>query len=104
MMVQADEIARLRTAARFIGTSQALPTVAEQIVINGGKPWWALTGSNRRHLPCKGSNPMQNCHFFAQRSRNFASVCRFRSRWQRFTGSYRTTQALQVLTLATESK
>ena len=42
---------------------------------------------------------MQNCHFFAQRSQNFASVCRFRSRWQWFTGSNRTTQALPGITV-----
>ncbi len=61
---------------------------------NGGKLRWALTGSNRRHLPCKGSDPKPISHFLANFRQCFASLFRFRPPNEPLSGTWGTTRPL----------
>ncbi len=63
----------------------------------GGKPWWALTGSNRRPSRCKRRAPLPNQHIPANGPQIFATLAAFRSVSVPACGTSRTTRTSRVL-------
>lgn len=79
---------------KYIGTCLA----KVHIPCNPQKIWWAMTGSNRRHLRCKRTLPAQICQIHTYNRRCFANIGTFCSRFVAKSctyGTYRAETGLQ---------